>query len=65
MKIKQVTVESRRSCKIGTEYLTFSCGLVAEIDDGDDYYKIKDDLFDECNQSVDDQVEGAIKGLTK
>ena len=63
MTIKQVNVASRRSVKVGTEFITFEVGLVADIaEDGDADTVIKQ-LFEKVNGQVDDQIEESAKSL--
>lgn len=63
MKVRQVSVESRRSVKISTEYLTFSVGMVADLLEGEDEDTCTKELFKKCNEQVDDQIEDAVRGI--
>lgn len=63
MKVRQVSVESRRSVKISTEYLTFSVGMVADLLEGEDEDTCTKELFKKCNEQVDDQIEDAVKSV--
>nr|DAT40249.1 MAG TPA: hypothetical protein [Caudoviricetes sp.] len=59
MKIKEVSVVSRRSVKINNDFMTFECMLKADVED--DYEGGIKDLWDEAHSQVDKQIEDAVE----
>ena len=63
MKITEVSVTSRRSVKIGSDFLTFECMLEASLEDKDNQDGCLKSLWDKANGQVDGQIEDAVKSL--
>ena len=64
MKVKQVNVESRRSVKIGTEFLTYTVGMVADLDKEEDEIEATRALFEKANGEVDRQIELSVNEIS-
>ena len=64
MTVKQVNVASRRSVKLGYEFLTYEVGMVADLDKGEDADEAIKQLFEKVNGQVDDQIEESAKSLS-
>nr|DAN24231.1 MAG TPA: hypothetical protein [Caudoviricetes sp.] len=63
MKVKQVNVASRRSVKVGTEFLTYEVGMVADLEDGENEIESIQELFKTANDQVDTQIEMSVREL--
>ena len=64
MKVKQVNVESRRSVKVGTEFITFTAGMVADLDKDEDEIEAIQAIFKKANDEVDNQIQQSVEDLT-
>lgn len=64
MKIKEIVCSSKRSINVRNEYFTFECSETVDVSDVSDeeIEKIKLDIFDRCNQTVDDQCD-AVRNM--
>ncbi len=60
MKIKEVSVTSRRSVNYKSQYMTFECMLKANLEDEDDFDECVKNLWDEAHDQVDKQIEDAL-----
>jgi len=64
-RIKTVNISSRRSCKVGNEYLTFEMELGADVDglsenEKKEYIK---KMWDYAGNEVDNQIKETVKSI--
>lgn len=65
-RIKNVTVSSRRSSKVGNEFLTFEMTLEASVDGLDEKEKKRyiEKLWNYAGEEVDNQIVETVKAIT-
>lgn len=63
MKIKEISVSSKRSCQLKGGFFTFECSETIDVEghSEEEIKFIKQDAYDRCNKMVDDQMIDAQK----
>ena len=58
MKIKEISVSSKRSCQLKAGFFTFECSETIDVQDHteEEIEYIKRDAYDRCNKLVDEQM---------
>ena len=58
MKIKEISVSSKRSCQLKAGFLTFECSETIDVQEHteEEIEYIKRDAYARCNKIVDDQM---------
>lgn len=60
-KIKEISVSSKRSIQVGSEYFTFECSETIDVSEipFDMIGQVKRDAYERCNAEVDEQCVDA------
>lgn len=60
-KVKEISVSSKRSIQVGSEYFTFECSETIDVSEVpfDKIEQIKKEAYERCNAEVDDQCVDA------
>ena len=61
MKVKEITVNSKRTIKLLDEYMSFEVSYTADIEDGDNVNDSTKVIYDQINDIIDNQCNEAIK----
>lgn len=55
-KIKEITVSSKRSCQINSEFFTFETSELISLETGDDINEVRQKAWSRVNDEVDNQI---------
>jgi len=61
MKVKEITVNSKRTIKLLDEYMSFEVSYTVHIEDGDNVNDSTKVIYDQINDIIDNQCNEAIK----